>query len=68
MKNPFISLWLSSANRVMGSARGHAMAEAKRQTGRMQAEGARTLMDLWSGKAVTARAAAKPKPKARRTR
>ncbi len=28
-KNPFMSLWLSGANRVAGSMRGHAAAQAK---------------------------------------
>jgi len=31
-KNPFLSMWLSGANRVAGSARGHALAAAKRGT------------------------------------
>ena len=30
-KNPFMSMWLSGANRVAGSARGQASAAAKRQ-------------------------------------
>lgn len=30
-KNPFMSLWLSTAHRVMGSVRGHATAQARRQ-------------------------------------
>lgn len=30
-KNPFMSLWLSTANRVVGSLRGHATAQAQRQ-------------------------------------
>lgn len=30
-KNPFMSLWLSAANRVAGLARGQTMAQAKRQ-------------------------------------
>ena len=31
MKNPWMSLWLSAANRAAGSARGHWTAEARRQ-------------------------------------
>jgi hypothetical protein len=31
MKNPWMSLWLSSANRAAGTARGTWMAEARRQ-------------------------------------
>jgi hypothetical protein len=39
-KNPFMSVWLSSANKVMGSARGQATAAAKRQVASMQVEAA----------------------------
>jgi hypothetical protein len=31
-KNPFLSMWLSGANAVAGSARGHVTAAAKRGT------------------------------------
>ena len=31
-KNPFMSMWLSGANAVAGSVRGHATAAAKRET------------------------------------
>ena len=30
-KNPFMSMWLSGANRMAGAMRGHASAEARRQ-------------------------------------
>jgi hypothetical protein len=30
-KNPFMSMWLSAANRVAGSVRGHATTQARRQ-------------------------------------
>lgn len=30
-KNPFMSMWLSTANRVAGTLRGKATAQAKRQ-------------------------------------
>lgn len=30
-KNPFMSMWLSTANRVAGSLRGQATAQVKRQ-------------------------------------
>jgi len=30
-KNPFMSMWLSTANRVAGSMRGQATAQARRQ-------------------------------------
>jgi len=31
-KNPFMSMWLSGANAIAGSARGHATAAVKRQS------------------------------------
>jgi hypothetical protein len=31
MKNPFLSLWLSAANKAAGTARGLWLAEARRQ-------------------------------------
>lgn len=52
-KNPFMSLWLSSANKVMGSARGHATAATKRQVSTMQTEMAKQIIDFWSGKTAT---------------
>ncbi len=51
-KNPFMSVWLSSANKVMGSARGQATAAAKRQVTSMQNEAAKQVIDFWSGKAA----------------
>jgi hypothetical protein len=37
-KNPFMSMWLSTANRVAGSLRGHATAQVKRQMNAAVAE------------------------------
>lgn len=48
-KNPFMSLWLSSANKAMGSARAQATAAAKRQLATAQAEAAKQVVDFWSG-------------------
>lgn len=49
-KNPFMSAWLSAANRTMGSARGQATAAVKRQVATVQAEAAKQVVDFWSGK------------------
>ena len=51
-KNPFMSVWLSSANKVMGSARGQATAAAKREVASIQADTARRVIDFWSGKST----------------
>ena len=60
-KNPFMSMWLSSANKAMGSARGQATAAAKRQVTAIQAETAKQVIDFWSGKTAA-------KPVARKKR
>jgi hypothetical protein len=58
-KNPFMSVWLSSANKVAGSARGQAAAATKRQVASVQAEAAKQVLDFWTGKsAAPARKAA----------
>jgi hypothetical protein len=68
-KNPLMSMWLSAANRSLGSARGQVTRAARRQVGAAQAEAARQVVDFWTGKPV--KLAAKPvkraaKPAARR--
>lgn len=48
-KNPFMSMWLSGANRMAATMRGHASAQAKRQINAALAqatkENMRTLLD-----------------------
>lgn len=61
-KNPLMSMWLSSANSIMGSARGKATAEIKRQAATAQADATRQIFDFWSGKP----AAPAPRKKRRR--
>ena len=51
-KNPFMSMWLSSANSVLGTARARATAETKRQAAAAQADATRQILDFWSGKAA----------------
>jgi hypothetical protein len=47
-KNPFMSMWLSAANRSSGSARGKAAAAAKRQIATAQADAMRQILDFWT--------------------
>jgi hypothetical protein len=49
-KNPLMSMWLSAANKTMGSARGYATGAAKRQIATTQAEAVKQIVDFWSGK------------------
>ena len=62
-KNPLMSMWLSGANAVLGSARSRATAQAKRQATTMISEGARQVVRLWSGALIAA-----PRRKKRKTR
>ena len=60
-KNPFMSAWLSTANKVMGSARGQAKAAVKREATNIQADATRQVLDFWSGKSSATRSSAKRK-------
>ena len=60
-KNLFMSAWLSAANKVAGSARGHATAAAKREVAAVQADATRQIVDFWTGKSS-------PSPKTSRRR
>jgi hypothetical protein len=51
-KNPFMSMWLSGANRVTGAARGQVAAAVKREGAKAAKEttatGAKQVLDFWS--------------------
>lgn len=59
-KNPFLSMWLSGANAVAGSARSRASAQAKRQATTVMNQGMKQITDFWTGALIT--------PPARKTR
>jgi hypothetical protein len=48
-KNPFMSLWLSGANRVAGSMRGQVSAQAKRQSATAMTNATKDMFNLWGG-------------------
>lgn len=60
-KNPFMSAWLSTANKVMGSARGQAKAVVKREAANIQADATKQVLDFWSGKTSGTRASPRRK-------
>lgn len=60
-KNPLLSLWLSGANAVVGSARGKAATQARRHANAAAAKATRDAVDLWLGVWF-----AKPPPRRRR--
>ena len=62
-KNPFMSMWLSTANRVAGSWRGQATAQAKRQVTAAVAQATKENMKLWTEAVTSAHAKTKPKRK-----
>jgi len=62
-KSPFLSMWLSGANAIAGSARGRVTGEASRQAATMMTSAANQVASFWGG-ALTA--AARQKRKRRR--
>jgi hypothetical protein len=62
-KNPFMSLWLSTANRMGGSLRGQATAQIKRQVKSAVTEATNENIRLWT--AAGRPPAAKKKPRQR---
>lgn len=57
-KNPFMSLWLSSANRVAGTVRGRVAAEANRQTTSAAQQAANDIVKFWAAAAMATAAPA----------
>ena len=51
-KNPWLSLWLSGANAVLGSARVRASAEARRQAAAMTNYAINETVRFWTAAAV----------------
>jgi hypothetical protein len=47
-KNPWLSLWLSGANRVANTARGHVTSEARRQTASATNRAIDDVFDFWT--------------------
>ena len=47
-KNPWLSMWMSGANAVVGAARGRATAEMRRQAATMTTNAANQAMRFWT--------------------
>ena len=47
-KNPYMSAWLSAANKAANTARGQAMAAGKAQARRSQKDTVSAWFDLWT--------------------
>lgn len=60
-KNPFMSMWLSGANRMAGSLRGQATAQAKRQISAAVTKATNENLKAMLGEAAPASPKAKPK-------
>jgi putative copper export protein len=60
-KNPFMSLWLSGVNKVAGSMRGHAAAQAKRQAAAATTNATRGILSFWTGALAPAKRKKKPR-------
>ena len=48
-KNPFMSMWLSGANKVAGSARGRATAIARREASSAMTRATNDVVRFWTG-------------------
>ena len=62
-KNPFLSMWLSGANAVAGSARGRIASEVKRQSTIAGNKAASDMCTMWTDAMAASRA-----PKRRKKR
>ncbi len=62
-KNPFMSMWLSSANSVANSARGRITTEAKRQSRTAITQATNDIFGMWTDAMTTG---ARPKKKIKR--
>ena len=62
MKNPFMSLFLSGANKVAGSARAHAMAAINRET----AKNTKQMSKAWTDALLSVTVPPPKKKKARK--
>ncbi|WP_077000951.1 hypothetical protein [Variovorax sp. KK3] len=49
-KNPWLSMWMSAANSMVGASRGLATAEIRRQMKIAQADMERQIVDFWTMK------------------
>jgi hypothetical protein len=61
-KNPFMSLWLSGANKIAGTGRGLWQAAARQQQAAMIREAGKMATNFW-----TAALKSPPKPKRRKS-
>ena len=49
-KNPFMSMWLSAANKAAGTARATAAGAAKREVAHAQADATKQVLEFWGVK------------------
>ncbi len=64
MKNPFMSMFLSGANRVANTARGHATAAVKREAAKNTSQ----MTKAWTDAMLSPVAAPRKKKRARKTK
>ena len=68
-KNPFLSMWLSGANTVLGSTRSRAIAEGRRQMSTLMQRNTQEMIRFWTGGfGLTPTSAATPARKRRKSR
>ncbi|GAC1525367.1 MAG: hypothetical protein NVS2B4_01270 [Ramlibacter sp.] len=60
-KNPFMSMWLTAANKAAGSGRGRATSALRREVAASQTDATRQILDFWAGKPGSQVARKKPR-------
>ena len=60
-RNPLMSMWMSGANTVLGSARSRATAEGKRQLAMLMADATGQTIRFWAGGTISPSARRKKK-------
>ncbi len=65
-RNPYMSMWLSAANTIAGSARSRLAAESRRHAAALMTEGVAQAADFWAK--VLAPPHVAPKRRKRRSR
>ena len=64
-KNPFLSMWLSGANAMLGATRSRVASEGKRQAATMMSQGAAQMARFWSNALMSPQVKTKRRAKKR---
>lgn len=63
MRNPWMSMYLSAANKALGTVRGKALAEAGRQRAAARKKATKQIAAFWTGRLSSPAAKKRRKPR-----